>query len=152
MATLKTQQNLENIHYDFKFTHDWPYQDAKVNNARHEGQLKFIEKKYARRIARFDNLRHFKGKVFFMRCFATDSTYTGEYGWNAQNAQNLNDALKRFFPELNFTLVVVSCTDSSISDIGNIDGIKEYKIKDLTDFPAYHTMFSELLAEFRLNR
>lgn len=143
------QIDLVNTYYNFIFTHDWPYLEQ-YSKERHQGQLEFIQKKYSRRIARFDNLRYFKGKVFFIRCFQLNPKYKGEWGWNAQKAKNLNEALKRFFPALNFTLVVVSCTDPSVSEIGSIDGIKEYKIADLTanNFNAYDAMYAELLAEF----
>lgn len=139
--------DLKHTYYNFIFTHDWPHSDYQCNEERHRGQLEFIKKKYSRRIARFDNIRSFKGKVFFMRCFQLNRHYKGECGWNAQKAKNLNEALKRFFPELDFTLVVVSCTDQTVSEIGSIDGIREYKIEDLTadNFKAYYAMFAELL-------
>jgi hypothetical protein len=113
--------HVENTYYNFKFTHDWPYGVLPDTKERYKRQLEFIKKKYERRIARFDSLRAFKGKVFFMRCFQVDPHFKGESGWNAQNALNLNNALKRFFPELNFTLVVVSCTEKTVPEIGNID-------------------------------
>ena len=139
---------LDNTYYDFKFTHDWPFYDLNVTEERHIKQLEYIKKKYTRRIKRFRNLNSYNGKVFFIRCFQTHPDYKGEWGWNAQNACNLNEALKRFFPNLNFTLVVVSCTDAAISEIGNLEGVKEYKISDLINdnFAAYDIMFKELLA------
>lgn len=142
--------DLENTYYNFVFTHDWPYSGEQVNEIRDKGQLKFIGDKYSRRIARFDQLREYKGKVFFIRCFQLNPHFKGEYGWNAQQALQLKEALTRFFPKLDFTLVVVSCTDSAVSEIGNIDGIKEYKIKDLTvdNFSEYEYMYSDLLADF----
>ena len=143
--------HLENTYYNFKFIHEWPYPDARDSKERYEGQLEFIKKKYAKRIARFDSLRFFKGKVFFMRFFQIDQNYKDKWGWNTQNAQNLNNALKRFFPELDFTLVIVSYTDKNVSEIGIIDGVKEYKIPELTadNFKAYGPMFMELVADFK---
>lgn len=109
-----SKTNLENTRYNFIFTHDWPSY-ANSNNANSlQVQLDFMRKKYTRRIARFDNLRNFSGKVFFMRCFQINPHYEHEWGCNAQKARNLNDALKRFFPELNFTLIIVSCTDQTV--------------------------------------
>lgn len=143
---------VENIRYNFKFTHDWPYRDERDSAQRYREQLDFIKNKYTRRINRFDSIRDFKGKVFFVRCFQTDYQYKGEPGWNAQSAIKLNNALKRFFPDLNFTLVVVSCTDPAVSEIGDIPGIKEYKIKHLTEnnYESYYTMYKDLLAEFNV--
>ena len=45
---------LENVRYNFKFTHDWPYSGHEATPDKHKGQLEFIKKKYERRIARFD--------------------------------------------------------------------------------------------------
>lgn len=141
-----TRTDVENTYYNFIFTHDWPPSCNPNNKDGYKKQLEFIKNKYTRRIKRFNNIRNFNGKVFFIRCFQTDPNYIGEYGWNAQNAINLNNALKRFFPDLNFTLVIVSCTDPNVSEIGNIDGIKEYKITNLTadNFSAYDDMYAEL--------
>lgn len=142
--------HVENIYYNFQFTHDWAYRDEKDSPQRYKEQLEFIKNKYTRRINRFDSIRDFKGKVFFVRCLQVDPKYKGENGWNAQNAINLNNALRRYFPDLNFTLVIVSCTDLAVSEIGYIPGIKEYKVKDLTaeNFTTYYTMYKDLVAEF----
>jgi len=146
--------HLENIRYSFKFTHDWPYQGRHINPGRHRGQLDSIKEKYERRIARFDSIKNFKGKVFFVRCFQIDPRYQGEPGWNADKARALYDALKRYFPDLDFELIVVSCTDSTVPEVGDICGIREYKIDPLKDkdakFQAYSTMYADLLEEFKL--
>lgn len=142
--------NLENTRYNFQFTHDWPYSGSDATEEKHLGQLAFIREKYTRRIERFNNLRYFKGKVFFVRCLQTNSDYKGEYGWNSQNALNLNNALKRFFPELNFTLVIISSTDPAVSEIGYIEGVKEYKLVNMLEdnFLAFNIMFMDLVKEF----
>lgn len=101
--------------------------------------MEFIKKKYARRIARFDSLREYKGKVFFVRCFVNDDN-------NRENAILLKAALERFFPQLNFTLVIVRRSESKSPEIGIIDGIKEYKVKDLTNWHEYGSIFLELLS------
>jgi hypothetical protein len=131
-------------YYKFTFSHDW--QDNGDNN-----QLELIKKKYIRRIERFKNIETYQGKVFFIRCFQTDREHKGEPGWNAQNALNLNAALKKNFPNLNFTLVIISCTDSTISEIGLLDGIKEYKVKNAADWGDYTPIYSDLLSEYRSN-
>lgn len=145
--------HVKNERYSFKFTHDWPYKTKQITNARHNGQLNFIKEKYERRIARFNNIKKFKGKVFFIRCFQTNPNYQAEPGWNAQKAQDLHDALKRYFSKIDFTLVIVSCTDPNVSEIGDIPDIKEYKIRNLTapNFAEFEFMYNDLLASLQKN-
>ncbi len=142
--------SIENTYYDFQFTHDWPFHDERDSQARYNEQLQFITAKYTRRINRFKNINDFQGKVFFIRCWQTDYNYKGKWGWNAKNTQDLNSALKKLFPNLNFTLVILSCTDPSISEIGDLPEIKEYKIANLTgeNFIEYKSIFLDLIAEF----
>jgi hypothetical protein len=70
--------------------------------------------RYKRRIARFRNLRTFPGKVFFMRsAYPTDDPHrffrfkenneiSEEYSFRLYNA------LKRYFPNLDFTLIIMN--------------------------------------------
>lgn len=142
--------DIENNYYNFQFTHDWPFnKDLRDSPERYNEQIQFITSKYSRRINRFKSLNNFQGKVFFIRCCRTDYNYEGEWGWNAKNAQNLNNALKKLFPNLNFTLAILSCTDPSISEIGDIPEVKEYKIANLTgeNFAEYRSIFLDLIAE-----
>lgn len=145
--------NLENTRYNFKFTHEWPFRKPNTMEDYYIKQMSYIKEKYTRRINRFRNLKHYKGKIFFVRCFQTDPTFKGEPGWNTQNAHNLKNALQRFFPESDFTLVVVSCTENDVPEIESIEGVKEYKITNLTadGFLSYTAMYKDLLSEFALN-
>lgn len=137
--------HVENTHYKFKFSHDWPYHGLFQSPEQHTGQLEHIKNKYTRRIERFRQLKNFKGKVFFLRCFPDN---TGTYGERREDTINLNNALKRFFPKLSFTLVIESYTNPAISEIGEIEGVKEYKIKDLVsnNFQDCAFMFEDLIA------
>ncbi len=83
---------IENTHYGFKFMHDWPHAKHKITKKKHKQQLDFIKEKYSRRIARFENLKHFKGKVFFTRCFQVDPNLKGVPGWNTQPTKKLHIA------------------------------------------------------------
>jgi hypothetical protein len=137
--------HIENFYYNFQFTHDWPYghHDLSVNGFKK--QMAFIREKYTRRINRFNNLAQFSGKMFFTRFFATPTAYEG---CNRDNARNLYDALRRYFPKLDFTLVVVSAIDEHISEVGApIPGIIEYKVKSLVDnnFEDYYFMYNDIL-------
>lgn len=148
----KVPTDIEHRYYNFRFTHDWPYNNNHTNNERYAEQLAFMKSKYTRRITRFDHLRNFTGKVFFLRAHQVDPHYQGAYGWNKEKTQNLYNALKRFFPELNFTLIILSYTDPTIPEIGDLKGVKEYKIRNSTSGNFFQTvdreykqMFTELL-------
>jgi len=136
------QSHLTNVYYDFQFTHDWPFHWATpVNAERHRVQMDYIKEKYSRRIARFDSLKNYKGKVFFMRSFELGSEY------QPGPVLKIRDALKRYFPNLNFTLVIVNRTHVSIFQSGPIEYVKEYfRPDDLTNFGAYDVIFSDLLS------
>jgi|GEM_PF-1464423 hypothetical protein len=131
--------HLENVRYGCRFTHDWPYHGNHLDEERHKGQLAYIKQKYARRIARFANLRNYKGKVFFMR------TYNFIADYQNQSSRKIRDALKRFFPDLNFTLVIVNWTDDSIFKEGFIEGVKEYFRPGLADWEEYALIYDDLL-------
>jgi hypothetical protein len=138
------QIDLENVRYGCRFTHDWPYSGMHLDGERHKGQLDYIKQKYERRIARFEGLKNYKGKVFFMRSFAYGSDYQND------STLKLRDALRRFFPDLNFTLVIINHSSDSIFKAGNIEGVKEYFRSDLTDFGAYSSIFNDLLKHEQL--
>jgi hypothetical protein len=133
--------SLENVRYGLRFTHDWPYQGNHLDDERHKGQMAYIRQKYARRIARFESLKNYKGKVFFMRSY----NFTPDY--QNQSSRKIRDALRRFFPALNFTLVIVNWTSNSIFKDGLIEGVKEYFQPGLTDFPEYALIYNDLLKE-----
>ncbi len=150
----KLPTDIEHSYYNFRFTHDWPYNNH-TSNERYSEQLAFMKTKYTRRIARFGLLRNFTGKVFFVRSYQVDPNYQGEYGWNRQKAQKLHNALKRFFPELNFTLIILSYTNPTIPEIGDLEGVQEYKIRNSTSSNFFQTvdreykqMFAELLKPY----
>lgn len=141
------QSHITNVYYDFKFTHDWPFHWATpVNDERHRAQLDYIKEKYERRIDRFNSLKNYKGKVFFMRSFEYASDY--QYG-----PQKIRDALRRYFPDLNLTLVIVNRTDISIFQWGPVEGVKQYfRPHDLTNFGAYDSIFNDLLKDEQRNK
>lgn len=140
----------DNICYNFRFTHDWPHKDEEWNPQKYLEQLDFIKNKYERRIKRFFNINNFTGKVFFIRSFELQYDYVAESGWNTQNVKKVYDALKRLFPAVDFTLVVISVTDPKIPEIDHLDGVIEYKIdgRDITINDDYKTFWAELKVMF----
>ena len=133
--------DVTNVRYDCKFTHDWPFHYGPVSPELHSAHIAHINQKYARRIARFESLKSYKGKMFFMRSFASDLDYQND------SALKLRDALRRFFPNLNFTLVIVNWTGNSIFKAGLITDVKEYFLSGLTNFGDYDVIFNDLLKE-----
>ena len=135
--------DVTNVRYDLKFTHDWVFNYGPVSPELNSAHIAHINQKYARRIARFESLKSYKGKVFFMRSFASDLDYQND------SALKLRDALRRFFPNLNFVLVIVNWTGNSIFKAGLITDVKEYFISGLTNFGEYDAIFNDLLKDLR---
>lgn len=140
--------SVRNNYYGMIFIHDWPFNKNKVSSCRYKQHLKAIKIKYERRIARFRQLQQYDGKVYFFRTFSTHQYIQGEYGWNTEKARKLKDSLDRYFPNLDFTLVILSCTDAEIPEVNKIDGIIEFKIKDLYVHNNYLSMFKTLLNDY----
>jgi hypothetical protein len=98
--SLHTNGALVNTYYHFEF--------------RHEHDNDFIGK-YARRIDRFRKLNNYSGKVFFMRESFGGADHPSVY-WPSkdlihisfEHAQELKQVLKKRFPDLNFTLVILN--------------------------------------------
>lgn len=131
---------VKNSYYEIYFIHDWPFPDTWTDPARYAQQLQEIKTKYERRITRFRNLRQFPNKVFFFRTSWFEETpyVTG------QQAQELKVALDRYFPDLEFTLVIVNFTDSCPPTIDWINGVVDFKIRREFIFQDFQAMFRAL--------
>lgn len=143
-STMHNYGNSAVLHnyYGAVFSHDWPQERCEYDFKDH---LEMIAKKYTRRIERFKNLQNYRGKIFFIRILSVDYNKVGEPGWNSKKAIEVKDTLRQLFPLSNFILVVVSCTDKSVPEINEVDGILEFKIGHLMDMKAYLPMFQTLL-------
>jgi len=136
---------VRNNRYGMIFTHDWPFPDINVTEERYSQHLDAIKIKYERRIERFRKLQKYEGKVFFFRTFSTKPEMIGEYGWNTEKARKLKECLDRYFPNLDFTLIILSCTDPDIPEVDKIEGVVEFKIKELFVQKNYLEMFTQLI-------
>jgi len=136
---------VRNNHYGMIFTHDWRFPDIEMTEERYNQYLSAIKVKYDRRIERFRKLQEYKGKVFFFRTFSTHPEIVGEYGWNTTKARKLKESLDHYFPNLDFTLVILSCSDPDIPEVDKIEGVIEFKIKELYNQKKYLEMFSQLI-------
>ena len=148
----KYQYVIENSYYEIEFRHDWPFPDLWSDMTRFGQQLEEMKQKYERRIHRFRQLRDYPGKVFFIRA-AYDFQNDPNHYWgndnidqiNAIQAQDIRDALKRYFPALNFTLVIVNYLEENVPTIKWTDKIIEFKIRKSNKQEDYASMFNFLL-------
>ncbi len=103
-----TRENvLLNTHYHLEFLHEegsWNTQFSSTMEA-------FINR-YKRRITRFRNLKTFPGKVFFIRATDNDPRvnrfFMGNATINEEQSLHLYYTLKKYFPDLDFTLMVLN--------------------------------------------
>ena len=127
---------IENNYYEIEFRHDWPFSDLVTTPLRYREQLDALQKKYQRRIERFRQLRECSKKVFFVRAAFEYLNEPNPY-WRregiemitAAQAQELREALDRYFPGLDFTLVIVNYREENAPVISGIDGVIEFKIR-----------------------
>ncbi|HSW71923.1 MAG TPA: DUF1796 family putative cysteine peptidase [Chlamydiales bacterium] len=128
----KDSSTLENSYYECEFTHHQSSNPA-------EGvafHLQEITPKYERRIERFRKLREYKAKVIFIRSAYFFSTGEHYYWWNPDQAYITNEqavtlkkALDRFFPLLDFKLVIVNYTEKKMEHFDIADGVIEFQIR-----------------------
>lgn len=132
-----------NHYYGLRFHHDWPFPDDEWGLMRYEQQLDHIRMKYDRRIDRFRQLRSYPGKVFFIR--ASFWNPGEDAGSNPLQARELKEALDRYFPSLDFTLVIVNYTDANAPDIDVMKEICEFKINRSSYLEEFSRVYNQLL-------
>jgi len=97
-------------YYHLEFTHE----SSKNEMGAYFIDWKNFHSKFQRRIDRFRQLEHFKGKVFFVRCAWFDCTVDPYLTYrcyenieiSAEYSLRLFEALKRRFPALDFSLII----------------------------------------------
>ncbi len=116
--------------YKIEFRHD-------ENLLKQNSEFEREKTKHLRRIERFRQLREFPGQVFFIRIaydipLCGDNTYwlkKDEVAISSLNARKLKEALDRYFPELNFTLIILNYVEDFSFPIQEIDNLIEFKIR-----------------------
>lgn len=145
-----------NNHYHFDFRHDW--KEGKYDFLNHffsyRKQLPEIGEKYNRRINRFKQLGSYEGKVFFVRAaidFDADAKIA-EWATKEQRqvsataAMELRDALKKYFPSLDFTLAVINYEDTLPEKIKTDQkNIVEFKCRRTSKYNDFYQMFDALI-------
>lgn len=134
---------LMHTYYDILFYHegsilyDWSELDKYIE------QLERMKLKYTKRINRFRQIRLFTGKVFFIRNFTSDNE--DQASRHSELAAELRDALRRYLPNVNFTLVIVTYNDVNAPAVGPIDGVVEFKMDRPGWRQEYAKMYESLL-------
>jgi len=119
---------VHNTYYSIVFPHDFNIDIVKIGQGRE--QWNEFKTKYDRRVARFRSLREYPYKVFFVRAFWTELTegQDGQFNENTKRATELKYALDRYFPDLDFTLIILSYNDLPIPPLEYIEGVVEFRI------------------------
>lgn len=115
-----------NLYYGLHFPHDFSSNGVSVEEI--QKQWDIFKSKYDRRIERFIKLRNYGGKVFFFRTIFSNMHENQEFKENTKRAKELRLALEKFFPSLDFTLVILSYNDLDIPIINNVNGVVEFRI------------------------
>lgn len=130
--------HIDNFYYKLEFRHEWMYTEPfSVDILRRV--VYAASEKYNRRIARFRRIKTFKGTVFFIRL---PPMLDGHYYWEDQvnkvitfrQAQELRDALRDYFPDLNFNLIIVNYCSGGFEKVVQNENIFEFKVNNSYDF------------------
>lgn len=135
--------NLRNTYYDISFWHEGSTLYDWSDLEKYQEQLERVQAKYERRIERFRQLRFFLGKVFFVRNF-TSATREQAHR-HPELAVELREALRQYFPQLDFTLVIVTYNDVQGTPIENLDQIVEFRMERGPWHTEYGKMYETLL-------
>ena len=113
----------DNTYYEMRFRHENP-SDPTIALSQY---LEELSEKYERRINRFRGLKNYGGKVFFIRSALNSSNPLSIISEKQQ--QTLKMALYRFFPLLNFTLIIINYAEKYYFEEENTDNVIEFKIR-----------------------
>ncbi len=105
---------LLNDYYHLIFLNEGDWEDANYD-------IREFSKKCQRRIDRFRQLADYQGKVFFVRTAVPRGSYTPLDTWGIKEtseigyeyADKLHQALKKYFPDLDFQLIIINKNDQS---------------------------------------
>jgi hypothetical protein len=147
---------LLNPHYHIEFVHDGSWDEGLRSSS-----MPMLQSKYKRRIGRFRNLKNHRGKVFFIRAAYIYSDIDESRIYKTKEnveiseeyALRLLEALKRYFPNLDFFLIIINNHEykNFIEEkrVGNsllmLRGFYEYETPAV--LASYEAFFNELLLD-----
>ena len=102
---------LLNTRYHLEFVHDGSWEEKNV-----PFYMPILQSKYKRRVERFKELKEHQGKVFFIRSAYIHSIVDLNRFYKVEEnieisedcALRLHEALKRYFPKLDFSLIIIN--------------------------------------------
>lgn len=118
-----------NSYYNIDFRHDWTELNFEI-------KLPEIQSRLRRRVNRILDLKHYDGKVYFIRgAFDTSinpflPTITKQCTKiTPQDAENLKNVLQKKYPNLDFTLIIINYYEESDCEFNsNLERIMEFKV------------------------
>jgi len=134
---------LKNNYYDILFYHEGSTLYEWSNAEKYEEQLNRLKDKYDRRIDRFRELSSYPGEVYFIRNFVSSNPI--QANCHSELATELKNALRRFFPDLNFFLVIVTYKDVDAPAISSLEGVMEFRMDRPPWRKEYEKMYNTLL-------
>ncbi len=118
--------SFKNSRYEVFFYHEAPKEAKWKNEEEFKQHINAIKIKYDRRIYRLRKLKQYPGKVFFLRTFFWKEKCKGDQ--NSRQAREIKRTLDLYFPDLNFTLVIINYTDDNVPNLEPIQDVIEFKI------------------------
>lgn len=145
-----------NSYYHFEHLHDGNW-----GAGRYAENMVMMKAKYQRRIERFRQLAHYQGKVFFLRsAFVYSLTDPHRFYKFAENLELTDDfslrlyaVLKKKFPELDFTLVILNLHDGEgiVEERRLLENLVKVRVNQMQDqavlIGAYDRFFHQMLDE-----
>ncbi|HSX10889.1 MAG TPA: DUF1796 family putative cysteine peptidase [Chlamydiales bacterium] len=133
---------IENRYYEIEFRHD-------SNFLASESEFNQIQETYQRRIDRLRKIREYPGKVYFLRValdwrLGISYFHKGDTAITPDHALRLRNALKSFFPSLDFTLIIVNYIEDHDVPIQGIPDVVELKFGIKDKAISYSNLFGIL--------
>lgn len=119
-----------NWFYNLSFPHDFSVIDESLGRDKALEEWDSFKERYDRRIERFQELGKFPGKVYFFRSMwpPIHDVINAEVQENSLRARETRDTLAALFPNLDFTLVIISHPDLNIPVLEDIPNVVEFRI------------------------
>lgn len=131
-----------------KSGHGWAHSLYQLTFPHDPQILEVFKDKYQRRIDRFRELNHYPGKVIFLR-FAYPHSPPENIEISKLDAFRLDQALRSYFPDLEYSLVILNLQDSiAIESVGSLsERISVYRFNPhhVGNTPLFCALFQALL-------
>lgn len=119
-----------NWYYNLGFPHDFNSTPEELTKEKALQEWDFFKERYDRRVERFQSLASFQGKVYFFRAMWSfeHEGANGEFQENSLRARQIRDTLASIFPNLDFTLVIITDVDLDVPRLEDIPNVVEFRM------------------------